>query len=228
MAMRELVVAHYRGDLNWLKNGDITSLFDTITIYHKLGCGATNEDVIFAPPLVVNHVFLDDNVGREAQTYLYHILRRYADNSIAQKHTVFAQDGFADKLSLKNFVRICKGEALINHISVDTPWEEQLCQTFPSYLGTPMHPVGCTQLDFFRKYIDASVNTTTPIPWLNGAYIVATREEIQRRDISVYRHLFEAASNNVNPEIAFLMERAWYVLFKKPTSECSLVHPHSV
>lgn len=204
---RELVIAHYNGSVDWIH--EVQSLFDKVTIYHK---GPAPLDVPNAEVIVL------PNVGREAHTYLTHMIRRY--DSLADQ-TVFSQDGYSDKLSPWVFYRICQGDAVINHFSVDVPWEDSIVQHWPHYKGIPMVPMGCNQRVFFDRYILDSPGETV-IPWLNGAYVTASREEIQCRPRSCYERLLHETglSEHVNPESAYLMERSWYALWKKPVSEC--------
>jgi hypothetical protein len=75
--MIELVVARYQEDLEWLRAFDECSDFK-VTIYNKgppIECGP--HSVIARP-----------NVGREAETWLYHCTTRY--DTLAD-HTVFLQ-----------------------------------------------------------------------------------------------------------------------------------------
>ncbi len=69
----ELVVAHYHEDLRWLRR--VPAVFQK-TIYSKA-----------EPPPLQPHLPLP-NVGREAHTYLHHIVSRY--DSLAD-YTVFCQ-----------------------------------------------------------------------------------------------------------------------------------------
>lgn len=206
----ELVVSHYNGELDWIR--EVRSLFQRVTVYHK------GPMPLHLEPDLGAEVVPLPNVGREAHTYLTHVVRRYGD--LADR-TVFSQDGYADKLSPDAFRRICQGEALINHQTVDVPWEHSIVQYWPSYKGVPMHPTGLNQRAFFDRYIlrNAGVEECA---WLNGAYVTVRRDEIQRRPCATYERLLSETglSEQVNPEAAYLMERAWYALWEKPAYEC--------
>lgn len=117
---RELVIAHYRGELEWINS--VSNFFDVVTIYHKLG--SQNNYYRQTTPTHVRHVYLDNNVGREAYTFLIHIVSRY--DTLATQYTVFSQDGFEDKIRFEDFVRICKGEAMVNCDFVF--WDLTMCE----------------------------------------------------------------------------------------------------
>ena len=90
--MMEVVVAHYTENLNWLRN--LPTGLQT-TVYHK----NTDESAEYKGILL-------PNVGREAHTYLYHLVSRY--NSLAE-WTIFCQGKPFDhaydfKKSLQRFV----------------------------------------------------------------------------------------------------------------------------
>lgn len=215
MVGRELVIAHYDGELDWI--AEVRDVFDHITVYHK-GPGSLSSALI-------DEVVVLPNVGREAHTYLTHITRRYSD--LADR-TVFSQDGYRDKLRWTHFQRICRGEALVNHRSVDVPWHHSIVQHWPSYKGVPMIPVGISQREFFDRYIFTEPGQQT-CDWLNGAYVTATKEEILHRSLPEYARILDETglSEHINPEAAYLMERAWYSLWKKPSRECTFVHVYS-
>ncbi|GAB4039887.1 hypothetical protein GCM10028774_42730 [Spirosoma jeollabukense] len=90
--MLELVVAHYTENLNWLRNLP-TGLQKTV--YDKSPEGLTEWEAIPLP-----------NIGREAHTYLHHIVSRY--DSLAE-WTIFCQGKPFDhaydfKKTLREFV----------------------------------------------------------------------------------------------------------------------------
>lgn len=72
--MLELVIARYTEDLNWLRKRPVNL---TVTIYDKSPDASGGEASISLP-----------NVGREAHTYLHHLVSRY--DSLAE-WTVFCQ-----------------------------------------------------------------------------------------------------------------------------------------
>ena len=90
--MPELVVAHYTESLNWLRN--LPAGLQT-TVYDKNPAESAGSDAILLP-----------NVGREAHTYLHHVVSRY--DSLAE-WTIFCQGKPFDhaydfKKTLREFV----------------------------------------------------------------------------------------------------------------------------
>jgi hypothetical protein len=94
--MPELVVARYTEDLSWLRKRPANL---TVTVYDKSSDAAGGEGVIPLP-----------NVGREAHTYLHHIVSRY--ESLAE-WTIFCQGKpFDHAYDFKKFLRDFASTAL--------------------------------------------------------------------------------------------------------------------
>jgi hypothetical protein len=110
----------------------------------------------------------------------------------------------------------------VNHLSVDFPWDNRIVDYCPTYKSVPLTPSGYTQRGFFDELVLVPEQRgATVVPWLNGAYVTATADEIRCRPLSVYEQLLDTGlSRHVNPEEAYLMERAWYTLWRKPVAEC--------
>lgn len=208
MAKRELVVAHYHGELRWIPR--VAHLFDAITVYTKNEAGPSS----IAPLHPALEIIPLPNVGREAHTFLHHCHARY--DTLASDLTVFSQDGYEDKLRHDLFARVCAGEALVNHVTVDSPWDRSLVSVWPVYGGLPVEPSGLTQREFRRAFIIDDTDDDF-CPWLNGAYVCATADEIRRVPRAQYRRLLSdtGLSRHRNPEEAYLMERMWYTLWHK-------------
>ncbi|GAB2605318.1 DUF3431 domain-containing protein [Spirosoma areae] len=94
MSMPELVVAHYTENLNWLRNLPAGL---AKTVYTKGADGSGEHSAIPLP-----------NAGREAHTYLYHLVNRY---DFLAEWTVFCQGKPFDhaydfKKTLREFVTL--------------------------------------------------------------------------------------------------------------------------
>lgn len=210
--VRELVVAHYRGDVRWIPR--VAHLFDRATLYTKHEA-SPDAARLLGPLLPALDIIPLPNVGREAHTFLHHCLSRY--DSLADL-TVFSQDGYEDKLRHDHFLRVCAGEALVNHRTVDTPWDEGIVHVYPMYQNMPLEPSGMTQREFRSAHVDPDGDPEDPsCPWLNGAYVCATAEEIRRVPRERYACLLHGTglSRHHNPEEAYMMERMWYTLWQK-------------
>jgi hypothetical protein len=210
--VRELVIAHYHGDIRWIPR--VAHLFDRVTVYVKSEASPAVARILGSLLPVLDIIPLP-NVGREAHTFLQHCHSRY--DSLSDL-TVFSQDGYADKLTHDKFLRVCAGEALVNHCTVDTPWDKGIVHVYPMYQNMPLEPSGLTQREFRRDYIDPDIDPKDELcPWLNGAYVCATAEEIRRAPRERYRRLLEdtGLGKHRNPEESYLLERMWYTLWQK-------------
>lgn len=214
-ADRELVVAAYRGDCSWVSL--FLDRFDRVSIYTKDPSHPWPEALRQDPR--VRWIPLP-NVGREAHTYLEHIVRHHG-RGLADR-TVFSQDGFSDHLRNDQFSALCRGERIVNETGLNAAWDRALVDYVPSYRGQPLAPSGHTHGSFYREFIggDGAALPDT-VPWQHGAYLVLRRDEIERRPLPVYERLLRSSglSSHAHPEAAHYMERFWYRLFDESPVE---------
>lgn len=132
MLKSELVVSHYNEDLSWL-NG-ISSKFDKITIYHK---GNNGEFANVLP-----------NIGREAHTYLWHIVN-VKEPAI---NTVFTQGNPLDHINDVNSL----------HTFTESPfeWIGDYC-----YMSNKFGEPWCNKWKFPCEEVATVANIQLPTWW---------------------------------------------------------------
>jgi hypothetical protein len=200
--MPELVVAHYTENLNWLRNLP-TGL--RITVYDKSPDASGGSNAIALP-----------NVGREAHTYLYHIVSRY--NSLAE-WTVFCQGRPFDHAYdfKKTLLRFADGSQIssLHHASsflwlghlIDTDDErgERLFRTWSK--NEDGH-----NLDM-RGFHQALFGTDGPnlYTFVLGAQFAVHRDVIQRQPLTFYERAL--AVSLTFPDAAHCFERSWDRVF---------------
>lgn len=173
-----VVVARYKEDINWLKD-----------IHHKTYLYNKGEDEVGIKL---------DNVGREAHTFLYHIVNNYDD---LEDFTIFLQGNpFDHGLKTSNDINNIKIESefipLNGLISGCKYYESK--GTIPSF---------CEEHNIDTKHTD--IVTFTP-----GAQFAVSREKIKKHPKEFYEKLLKTLSNNgSNPEEAHVMERLWSYIF---------------
>jgi hypothetical protein len=194
MCRLELVVAHCREDLSWLRK--VPAAF-RVTVYSKGG------DAVPAAPL--------PNVGREAHTYLHHIVDRY--ESLAAR-TVFAQGRPFDHVpELRRILRDMAGGRAqaegFQWLGFVVDWDDRtgsrLFRTWSK--NTDRRPLDMAR--FWRTLWDE------PVPerftFYPGAHFVVTAELVRRRARAFYERARTTAA--ALPDAAHCFERCWDRVF---------------
>lgn len=191
-ATKELVIAVYHENINWINT--INSV-DQITIYNKGG-----RDIPGSIPL--------PNVGREAHTFLYHIVNRY--NSLAD-FTIFLQgDPFYGHMQGVNGTNF--NEKLKNHtFNLNGPepvfWPgDQLI--FDDVFGKPCYE------EIFEEPWPGQVY------FAPGAQWIVPQTNILYRSLDFYKYLLDNTLRGgkhhedgaINP---WTLERMWGYIFEK-------------
>lgn len=192
--MLELVVARHREDLRWLRR--VPGRF-TVTVYDKGGHAQAGH------PL--------PNLGREAHTYLHHLLTRY--DELADL-TVFAQGRPFDHVS--DFHRVLRELAAGGRRAAEFEWlgfiidwdDAEGSHLFQNWTKNPdRHPLPMGT--FFRSlWHEPAPGRVVFYP---GAHFIASRELIRRRPRSFYERAL-ALSLSL-PEAAHCFERCWDRVF---------------
>ena len=193
--MPELVVAHYTENLNWLRN--LPAGLQK-TVYSKAPDAQLEHDVMPLP-----------NVGREAHTYLHHIVSRY--DTLAE-WTVFCQGkpfdhAFDFKKFLQNFP---------NNAQTDFIWLGHLIDTDDNRGQRLFQPWSKNEdgrgLDL-AGFHRALFGTEGPdlYTFVLGAQFAITKEIIQQRSRSFYKHALAISTSF--PDAAHCYERSWNLVF---------------
>ena len=190
----ELVVARCREDLNWLRR--VPKTF-RVTVYDKGG----HRDAKHPLP----------NIGREAHTYLHHIVTRYDDLAGL---TVFSQGRPFDHVS--NFHPILREIASGHRAAKEFEWlgfiidwddatGSRLFQNWSKNESRTPLPAD----DFFRAmWRRGAPGKTVFYP---GAHFIASRELIRRQPRTFYECALEMCATL--PEAAHCFERCWDQVF---------------
>ena len=192
----ELVVAHYHENLNWLRHVPITI---QKTIYSK------SE----APPLVPHQTL--PNVGREAQTYLYHLTTRY--DSLAD-HTIFCQGKpFDHAYDFHASLRaLASGEFTNEHFKwlghiIDTDsFDGRLFQVWSkNTIGEGL------DLAAFHQELFGTEGPQE-YPFVLGAQFIVSRQQVYNQPLNFYQKALKVATSF--PHAAHGYERMWDKVFK--------------
>ena len=204
-----LIISRYNEDLSWLDSFNKYK----IIIYNK-GNEIDNSKY--------KNIFQLKNVGRESQTWLYHIVNHYND---LDDINVFLQGRIDDlgcmaykdlsmyKRNIKKYGFIASRYGMLGplhwghnvgiekDIRYKTNWEGGKISR--SKIG-------------FRKF---AKNLFPEIPIFvktsYGGCFSVTKETIRQNDISIYKYLLDILSKHENPIEGHYMERLWCYLFTK-------------
>ncbi|MFD2932774.1 DUF3431 domain-containing protein [Spirosoma flavum] len=192
--MPELVVAHYTENLNWLRN--VPTGWQK-TVYDKSPDGLIDGDAIALP-----------NIGREAHTYLHHLVSRY--DSLAE-WTVFCQGKPFDhaydfKKTLREF----------DPNPVEFRWLGHLIDTDDNQGHRLFKPWSKNEdgrgLDL-RGFHRALFDTDGPdlYTFVLGAQFAIHRNILHRKPVSFYERALAVSVSF--PDAAHCFERSWDRVF---------------
>lgn len=192
----ELVVAHYNENLNWLRKVPKTI---HQTIYHKDSDHATESGIALP------------NVGREAHTYLHHIVERY--DSLAEI-TVFCQGKpFDHAYDFHKTLRELAAGTLESHgftwlghlIDTDDKAGEKLFKSWSKNEdGRGLDIAG------YHRHLTGTEGPQR-YTFVLGAQFIIHREIIQQKPKSYYQHALELSITF--PDAAHCYERTWDKVF---------------
>lgn len=203
----ELVIARYNEDLKWLD-----PLHTPAMVYNK-GRPYTGQERQALPPDCA--VALLPNVGREAHTYLTHIVHRY--DSLAD-WTVFVQGDPGPHISTVNLARmLVPSEGLV----VPGLWERRewgedgrlnWSQVSPEY-KREIRPARKTLVEWFHHHLGIGLRESGILRYVPGACFGVPKRLIQAYPKDFYTTLLAEVSDHIHPEEAHYLERAWVALF---------------
>ncbi|MEC8977580.1 MAG: DUF3431 domain-containing protein [Pseudomonadota bacterium] len=220
----DLIVAHYREDLSWL-----SAVYDRVgKIY--LYCKDPKFCVASLPdryPSAKVEIATLPNVGREAHTYLHHIVKHYHNLS---KEMVFTMGSVlatparyisllkalsadnapcvnltaAQRFSLSDVTMVVK-----NKEDYRPSLGNSLDRTRSKVFSSDIRPLGRWVQHFFG--VDLS-HKTPYCPRVHGAIFLTTKKRIKRYSRAVYAAVLADLAKYQNPESGFFLERLWPVL----------------
>jgi Protein of unknown function (DUF3431) len=199
VASRQIVIARYEEDVSWAAGLPAV-------VYNK---GTAIDASIQQLPL--------PNVGREAHTYLSHILRAWDELADV---TLFTQGNLDhlpsgiqldDLLDSPNDVVVprlvrCREwgpDGRIVHFGI---WKEKLAHGRMRAGRLPF-------VDWFRRHLNVDPEGLGAVAYAPGAIFAVKRRCIHERPRTLYENLIETVSDHNDPEEAHYLERAWLYVF---------------
>lgn len=198
---REIVIARYNEDISW------SNKFENIRKIYNKGEIIAGVESISLP-----------NVGREAHTYLYHIINNWQDLA---EQTMFCQGRVNDHgikpLDIEEFFiksglfksgKVFRNAnwGFINHIG---KWAEEKS-------SGKMQKAGLTFGAWFDRFI--GVPRAESFFFVPGANFCVHERAIKNRSLEFYKKLIKTVDGHINPEEAHYFERSWIYIFNLSTS----------
>jgi hypothetical protein len=203
----QLVVARYTESFEWTQSGG----YDVV-VYNKSGV----EDARTIPL---------PNVGREAHTYLYHIVHNY--DTLADV-TLFLQSKISDHGYEENVDHVVSqlGASAQKHgfsdntrstkrgqsVFTDPDFNLKIRDVLTGRYGVSPSSVGkITFYDWFIRYIDPLYPDT--LTWYENAVFAVSKDRIRSRSKEFYEVLLSQLSTESAPIEAHFLERSWFYVF---------------
>lgn len=203
----QLVVARYTESFEWTQTGG----YDVI-VYNKSGV----EDTRTIPL---------PNVGREAHTYLYHIVHTY--DTLADV-TIFLQAKISDHGYEENVDRIVSqlGVPARKHgfsdntrsvkrgqsVFTDPDFNLKIRDVLTGRYAVPPSSVAKIAFsDWFIRTIDTVYPDT--LTWYENALFAVSKDKIRSRSKEFYEGLLSQLSTENAPIEAHFLERSWFYVF---------------
>lgn len=203
--MFEIVIARYNEDISWAEHATA----DRITVYNKGGSDNPWENAIDLP-----------NVGREAHTYLTHIIERWDDLAdvtafllgSAMKHV----KSMRIPIELYNVISQDPNIPIsVAGLGGDPDWPGRI-----KHHGRWLEQIEAgllkrASLDMGDWYDAMGLPQPRPgrLLYNPAAFFSVAREYIKKRPIDFYKQLLETVSDHNNPEEAHYLERMWVYVF---------------
>lgn len=204
--IHSIVIAKYKENVDWLD-----PLKDGYSLYVYNKDEDSEDDKMKLP-----------NVGREAHTYLHHIVSQY-DNLNPQGYTFFCQGDLPNhEPRCIHYIKDCFISALehgMSKINADTHVHPIVYS--PKYnfrmLEWGKEKVSPNLRDEkFGEWFERVLQQQFPVKefyWIKGANFAVSNKLILHKTREFYERLLDECSLHKNPETAYFLERAWIYVF---------------
>ena len=211
----EVVVARYNEDLSWIET-ELPN--EKVIIYNK------GKDDLNLPSNC--KIIKLPNIGREAHTYLYHIINNYnnlAERTLflqgsqeAEKYRVFFPLKRYKIIASTNCDNIIAAHCFLMNENLskfglidlkDTKWSNTIMRDYDF-------------VEFKHKFIETEREHNNPFYGNYGAIFAVDKHAILRNDVNYYQNIFNTL-DNIAPIEGHYLEKLWDRVFSLRTSSSS-------
>lgn len=199
----QIVVARYN------ENIDHLDFFNDITVVYNKGNDNINQ--------IYKNVIKLINVGREAHTYLYHIINNY--NNLAER--TFFMQAKTDDHKMLEFIEYFKDKYFIGKISnlytkllkkpIDFDKKYLISHKNNFLLRSKYIPY-----QFIKNILGIDISNDNKFDMIWGANFVVSRDLIHKKPIEFYINIIKYLEFYNNPEEGHFFERSWYLIYNHP------------
>jgi hypothetical protein len=199
----QIVVARYNENINYL-----IPLSNIVIIYNK-----GNDNI----PLEFKNVINLPNIGREAHTYLYHIINNY--NNLSE-NTMFIQANIKDHklLDFKEYLKnnTFTGKLSRNNINILKSYIHHDGKYLKDLKQGLLKKVNITPFNFINDNLGIDIKYLNYVNIVWGANFCVNKKLIQNKNIDFYKSIIKYVEYHSNPEEGHFFERSWYLIFNHP------------
>lgn len=205
----DIIVARYKENIDWLNTISDSIKIRKIFIYDK---GSNNYSDHLHSKWSITYL---PNVGRESNTYLYHIINHY--DSLNSLNLFLQGNPYDHSINFTDQINSITNELVdniypLNHVQIET--------NNSTYRYHNSHPHGLPLPYFMDLLFDVTMDLNQTIKVSYGAQFCVTKLNILSRPIDFYRYLFKLVSRQQDSIEGYVFERLWLYIFdtKMPIS----------
>lgn len=202
----EVVVARYTESIRWS-----VPYQDVVTFYNKAPYVSDEQYDCKSVPL--------PNVGREAHTYLHHIIHNY--DKLAN-NTLFTQGGMGehDTYGIEAYM-FTEAPTLFLINNFGTIYAKDRCYGFLQHKGKWLDEYNTGKMlpeknkfnQWWTSYVRKRLPHIRQFKFSHGAIFSVSKSTIRSNSAEYYKHMIETVEQHSNPETGHYFERAWYYIF---------------
>jgi hypothetical protein len=205
----DVVVAHYKEDLSWLKrlNHD---LLNNVFVYTKSGVDPGLEGPRFRKISL-------ENVGRESHTYLWHCVDQYESIASGSSDFVFFIQGSPHGMN-ERVIGDWMDEVADNclkytyNFRLSSPYDFLKDGRLSRWGGALNQPADCDVREWCHRFIKP-VEKFDNIPVFWNACFGVSADRILSNERGKYERIVKDELCHPNPECGHYCERLWYYMF---------------
>jgi len=205
MSNLHIVIARYNESLDWLDTCLTPQQRRSVWIYNK---GPDSVSVDGVPDSQIKTL---PNVGREAHTYLTHVIENYES---LPKHIYFLQADPFPHLEIEETFDMVQlwferwtYQVINKGFSQNINWDVH---------ANDFHESGAEHCDLtFGEWLEKNTGKKFgyPLMWYIGACFGCSRNQVKYRTREYYECL-RSQLMTIKPEVAYYLERAWFYVFQ--------------
>jgi hypothetical protein len=206
----ELVLARYNEPVGWAGELGVP-----VTVVNKGERLPRLDPTVYRTVPAVNH-------GREADSYLWHLVSRYRELA---DWTVFAQADPLPHLRGIDLRHLLRPDPSGGRGGFRVPWRVRLREWGEDgrlqwrggwaerYAGGEIRPSPVSLAEYARLQLGVDIDARGALTYHPGALFAVSRERVLTRSLGFYECLLATVQHHPHPEEAHYLERLWPLIF---------------